>query len=321
MGRLGVRLFRDDSLELLRNGYISSADFRELDRVRDKLLLDYLIVQAPDRYRERSMRRYGLTEVPELLTDPDWPEGDDYHVFQMLKEQVQRESDREALKKAAFDNCEPVIRRFAFYRLSGCSFVYPTDYRCGLKSDMLREDIEEFCKEMAKRDDPYIREAQAWLDYLPKVTDEELDALASGDLERFDYRTAGEAMKEQVSPADGSGVFREGELEAKIRGLADAYILLVYEERCGKLTRRERLLATDPFIRIVLEAYRRFTREMIPDITEAVKGGLYSSGLAVDGKLPNGLTGERIRELVWPESDADPKHGYFLDLARKADIR
>ncbi len=125
-----------------------------LNKEKDKLLLTYLAVYGKNNVQTYAMRKLGSSETPALPVNPDDPHDDGYAPYLVLREQVMRESDYWVLKKAAFHAPKP-MSRFAFCRLTGCSWIPEEDqaysyrtYSCGLKRDVSREDIEDLCREM-----------------------------------------------------------------------------------------------------------------------------------------------------------------------------
>ena len=120
-----------------------------LDQEKDKLLLTYLAVYGKNSVPRYAMRKLGISEIPEFPVNPDDQQDDQYAPYLVLREQVMRESDYWTLKKAAFHAPRP-INKFAFCRLTGCSWISDGDhaysyrtYSCGLKRDVSREDIED----------------------------------------------------------------------------------------------------------------------------------------------------------------------------------
>ncbi|MBQ6388179.1 MAG: hypothetical protein IJH90_00930 [Mogibacterium sp.] len=322
---MGIRLFEECDLDRIENGYVSVGDLTGLDPDRDRLLIEYLVRHLPDRFRSKAMRRYGMKELPEEMINPDDPDDEVYRTYFILQEQVQRENDREVLRAAAFSDwiSSASIRKFAFSRLTGYMWPAPANdaysyrtYDCGLKSDMLREDIVDLCMEMVITNGPFASEAEEWLDDLKSVSDEMLDEWASVNTEREPYRSAREAMGSLLQPADGNKVLDGAELAQKIRSLADAYILLLYEEQNGRLPRRERFRVADQFIREAYKAYTHMARYMINDVAEAAKAGL------ITGQQWNeSISDEKIRDIVWSEAEDSPLHGWFLELAKQHGIR
>ena len=161
-----------------------------LDKDKDKLLLTYLAVYGKNSLQRYAMRRLGVKEIPELPVNPDDQYDEQYAPYLVLREQVMRESDYWVLKKAAFHAPKP-MSKFAFCRLTGCSWISDGDYaysyrtyRCGLKRDVSREDIEDLCREMISKKGPFQRNAARWLERLADISDEELAEMAAERTER-----------------------------------------------------------------------------------------------------------------------------------------
>ena len=320
---MGIKIYRDNNWYKAECGCISRSDIMGLDRNEDWRLIDFLILHAREPLTKMLMRKYRIEEMPEETINVDDPEDEIYRTYFVLREQAAREEDYSVLKKAAFGSRRESMSRFAFCRLTGFSwppsecdaYSYRT-YWCGLKSDVLREDIEDLCHKMIEEDGPFADEAREWLARLPEISDEALDEWASEKTERREFRNPHEALKSLLKAADGSAELSEEELCERIRGAADAWILMNYEERFGKLGRRRLLEITDPYIRGVREALEQFTRDMIPDTSEAVRAVLITGGV-----MPQDLTRERILEIISYAPDADSLHAYFLELAHQHAIQ
>ena len=319
---MGIMIYRDDSWSRAECGCISRGDIMGLDRKLDRWLIEYLILHASEQIAKRAMRKYGIDEMPEERINVDDPDDEIYRTYFVLREQAEREDDCDVLRDHAFRRRNDDMSRFAFCRLTG--FSWPSDecdaysyrtYCCGLKSDIFREDIEDLCREMTEQDGPFAAEAKEWLAKLPDISDETLDEWASAKTERREYLNPHEALTALLAPSDGSTDLSEEELHQKMRGAADAWILMNYEEKCGKLSRRRYLEITDPFIRGVREVLGQFIRDMIPDTAEAVKAVLIT-GRA----MPRDLTREKIIEIIRSNEDDDPLHAYYRELAEKYSI-
>ena len=160
--------------------YTASVLRPSLDKEKDKLQLTYLAVYGKNNVQRYAMRKLGVKEIPALPVNPEDPQDDQYAPYMVLREQVMRESDYWVLKKAAFHAPRP-LNKFAFCRLTGCSWIsdgdHASSYRtcsCGLKRDVSREDIVDLCREMIYKKGPFQRNAARWLEKLADISDEEL---------------------------------------------------------------------------------------------------------------------------------------------------
>lgn len=343
---MGVKIYRDNNWYRIKCGEISRRDTLGLDSEKDRYLINYLILNSSDAIRNQIMRRKSIEELPEETVNIDDPDDETYRTYFVLREQVQREPDLDVLRNAAFSGFRDDLSRFAFCRLTGFSwpssecdaYSYRT-YFCGLKSDVMREDIEEICFDMIEADGPFAEEAKGWLTELSAISDEELDEWASEDTEEEEALRPHEVLKKLMAPgygkiekaemgnihdgeagsrygsATGSMELSKEELAAKIRGAADAYILMVYEEKNGMLPRLTRKDVTDPFIREVAKVLKQLNRDMVKDPVEAAVAVLLT-GRA----MPKGMTRKEIAEIVWSESDGSPMHSWFLDIAHQHGI-
>ena len=319
---MGIQIYRDNNWDRIKYGEITRRDALGLDPEKDKYLIDYLILNSRDAIRNQVMRKYGIEELPEEIVNIDAPHDETYRTYFVLQEQVQREPDHEVLRNAAFGGLCDDLSRFAFCRLTGFSwpssecdaYSYRT-YWCGLKSDMMREDIDEICSDMIEADGPFAEEARKWLANLSSISDEKLDDWASGDTEEDEALRPHETLKKLMAPANGDAKLSEEELAAKIRGAADAYILMVYEEKYGRLPRQQRREVTNPYIREVAKVLKQLNRDMVKDPAEAAVAVLLT-GRA----MPEGMTRDEIAEIVWSEADNSSLHSRFLELARQHGI-
>ena len=137
------------------------------------------------------LMKFGLDKVPDPPVNIDDPGDTDYALYIVLREQVMREDDCFVLKTAVREAPNPMMRRFAFCRLTGCSWPFVEcdaySYRtwdCGLKTGLTREDIEELCREQVDADGPFARQAAEWLRRLPSFSEQELAQWASERTER-----------------------------------------------------------------------------------------------------------------------------------------
>lgn len=187
MGAMGIRIFRDGNWNMIQDITASLRDLSGLDLQKDRELIDYLIWHASERTQDRLMKKYGLTEFPEKRINIDDANDDIHPVYYVFREQVIRETDREALREVAFSD-EGSAGKFAFCRLTGYSwppdecdaYSYRT-YACGLMRDMTRADIEALCRDMIERNGPFAREAEKWITRLPEISDEQLDEWAADE--------------------------------------------------------------------------------------------------------------------------------------------
>ena len=310
---VGYNVFNDD-WDRLESGELYLSDCTGLDRNLDRQLIEYIAIHGQGWWLPKFRRRYRITETFPDTADKDDP-GGYQRTYRMIKEQAARENDRETLKKAAFRNDENGIARFAFCRLTGYSWGDRgaddiRTYWCGLKSDMLREDIEAFCREMLEKEGPFACEAKEWLAKLKEIPDETLDEWAEGETERAKYRSLQDELKDILRPADGSAELRGEELENKVRSIFDAYIMMLYEERCGKVTREKKYRLMDPFTRSIFRIMKKLNRSMITDETEAVIAVLYTGNM-----MNQSITRDWIRNTVWTKTGNNAQHNGFLDLA------
>ena len=163
---MGVKIFREDNWDRLEVGMISLRDIRDLDREKDRMLIEYLILKGRDRLKEKIMRQYGIDEMPEEPVNIDDPSDETYRTYYVLCEQVSREGDVEVLKTAAFRKYRDSLSTFAFCYLTGYSwppsecdaYSYRT-YDCGRSPDMDDKEVADFCRDMIRRDGNYAREA------------------------------------------------------------------------------------------------------------------------------------------------------------------
>ena len=163
---MGIKIFRDDNWNNIKNGVIFRRDIRGLDGEKDRELIRYLLLRAPLR-RGRSMlryagKKYGMNEMPEPRRNIDDPDDARYEAYFVLREQVGREEDPEILKEAAFHSSDHDMAAFAFCRLTGYSFS-PDDcdaysyrtFSCGVMPGMTEEDIQEFYRVMIEKEGPF----------------------------------------------------------------------------------------------------------------------------------------------------------------------
>ncbi len=154
---MGVKIFREDNWQRIKNGIISRQDIMRLDGEKDRELIAYLIGHAPSSARmsmlEYAARKYGMNGLPEDLINIDDPKDTFFWEYAVLSEQIKQEDDREILINTALHHPDYGPAAFAFCRLSGYSF--PPDecdaysyrtFACGILPGMTKNDIQEFCQ-------------------------------------------------------------------------------------------------------------------------------------------------------------------------------
>ena len=151
----------------------SAGEIRRLDPLRDRLLLENIARNGSGVRRKAALRVLGTDHVPEK--DPDYTsDGIFDEGYWLTGEQVLRVEDPELLKQAAFRGFGEK-RYFAFCRLTGYRYPAPA---CDAYShrtfavlrfpDIAPGEVRSFCREMAERNGPFLREALACLDRLPE---------------------------------------------------------------------------------------------------------------------------------------------------------
>ncbi len=312
---MGFHVFSDD-LERLMTGHLYLSDCTGLDRELDRELIEFIALHGKGWWMEKFLRRYRIDEARLREESADDP-GEYGRLYRLLEEQVRRESDREVLKKAAFTDDPYGKGRFAFSRLTGYRWHegkedMPT-CACGLKSDMLREDIEAFCREMIGRRGPFADEAAVWLSELETIPDEMLDLWAEKKTERTRYAGLHDELSALLSAADGSG--NPPDPEKTARCVFDAYVLTAYEERFGPVTRSRKHALMDAFTRDLYRILKQLNRKRIADETDAVSA-VFLAGRA----MPDDMTKDRIRQIVWDEGSGGAQHRFFLGLSYRYGI-
>ena len=311
---MGFNVFWDD-WNRLKSGDLYLTDCTRLDPEKDRLLIEYLALHGHGDFMPKFLRRYKITE--EFLKTAGTEDPDEiYRTYLMIREQAMRENSRKVLKEAAFGSSHKFVRRFAFCRLTGYSWGKSEyTFACGLKSDILRGDIEAFCREMIEKDGPFADEAGEWIEKLKEIPDETLDDWAEGDTERTRYNNLHERAEMLLNPLIGEIDPDSTEFHEQIRDIFDAYIMMVYEEQYGKVTRQEKSRRMDSFTREAYEILKKMIREMIHDEAEAVVAVLSTAGI-----MRHEFTRDWIREIAWDNTNRNPQHGYFLGLAYKYGI-
>ena len=255
---MGIKIFRDSNWLSIEYITTSIRDIVGLDRVKDRELIEFLILHAPEQARGKLARRFRLTEIPEERINPEDRDDEVYRTYYLFREQVERESDYEALREVAFCNSGSA-GKFAFCRLTGYSwppewcdaYSYRT-FECGLKSDVMREDIEALCREMIEKNGPFTAQAEEWLERLPEISDETLDVWAEGGTERKGYIDPSKELRRFLGTDKGTE-YNDEERAEIMRSAFDAYILMIFEEKNGKLPRIERRGMTDETCRVFNE--------------------------------------------------------------------
>ena len=285
-----------------------------LNKVKDKWLRTYLAVYGKNVVQRYAMRVLGLTQIPSLPVNPDDPDDDQYAPYLVLQEQVMRESDYRILKNAAFHAPWP-MNLFAFCRLTGYS-RFPEDngahlyrtYSCGLKRYVIREDIEDLCREMIEKKGPFQRDAAKWLKELPDITDEQLAEMASEKTERSWDTDPDEIFHARMQPLDGYSI--EEDLKCKICSIFDAYIMWKFTKRFftgSGVVRREAM--NDSLSNNLYDRFR-FKQEPAGNVLTAI-----AETLSAAGRSDPELTPEFIKETAWNVSEHSAQHSYFLYMA------
>ena len=285
---MGIKIFRRENWDRWESGPYTLMDFL-LDPEKDRWLLQHMLSHGSDSPRSRIPKRFKLDQVPEPPVNVDDPEDEMYAPYIMLREQVMREDDWWALKAAALEAPDAMMRRFAFCRLTGYS--WPGDecdaysYRtwdCGLKSAVSREDIEDFCRELIASKGPFAVEAAEWLEKLPTFSDDELAEWSAGKTQE--------------------------DLEDKLLAIFDAYIFRKYQ--------RHHFSGSG----IVLQEAARdsLTRYFAGRFEKARPHASFEAALEEIKRSSGwdpGLTPEQIDRLVWSVSPRSRQHSYFLWMA------
>ena len=314
---MGIKIFSSGEWERLQEGCLYKTDFTGLDHTLDRLLIRYMAPRCHEPWMPLALRRF--RDVLEEGGPGDDPSDEEYRAYYVLREQVMRENDREELKKAAFRNGRQDIGWFAFCRLTGYrlpSYEDDTDdyglFDCGLKSDMLREDIDAFCREMIKEEGPFEPEARKWLEKLQEISDDTLDEWADRQTERSDYINLSDELHSLLRVKAGAETLAGEELAETVRAVFDAYVLMVYEEKNGRVSRKQKYTLLDSFTRKCFESLKKMRRSMITDETEAVKA-ILQTGRA----MRHDITGIWIRKTAWDEPAGNPQHSFFLQMAHE----
>ena len=309
-----MEIFREENWEKWENGDFMLSDLATLDREKDKMLLTWMAINGRKNIQKIALHKLELSEIPETPENIDDERDDRYFPYLVLEEQVMRESDYWVLKNAAFHAPKP-MGRFAFCRLTGCSWIpdecdaysYRT-YSCGLKQGVNREDIEDLCREMIDKKGPFPQNARRWLKRLPCISDSDLVEMAAGRTERSFDKEPDERLHKLMRPR--KGYTKEENLELIISGIFDAYIMLMYAKEWPNGSAVLRMEAMeDSFsdnIRIWFEYERRPENDIISVIVET---------LSIGGLLTPDLTRDKVRDIAWSVCKNSPQHNYFLYLA------
>ncbi len=294
--------------------YTASVMMPSLDKEKDKLQLTYLAVYGRNNVQRYAMRRLGTSEIPALPVNPEDQNDDQYAPYMVLREQVMRESDYWVLKKAAFHAPKP-LGKFAFCRLTGCSWISDEDhaysyrtYSCGLKRDVSREDIVDLCREMINETGPFQRNAAGWLEKMAAISDEELAEMASEKTERRFDGEPDSLLRKWMRPSEGCS--EETDLKLKICAIFDAYIMWEYSKHflsgSGVLQRE----AMDDSLSNNLYRWFNYTKEPAGDVLTTIEEILDAGGRSAPDMTP-----ERIKEIAWNVCEQSPQHSYFLYMA------
>jgi hypothetical protein len=171
---MGVKIFRDDNWHGIANGVISRKDIMHLDGEKDRELIGYLLAHAPEPCRSSMMKyaaeNYGMDELPAPRINIDDPEDTFFWEYAVLREQVAREDDRDALKAAALHCADRGVAAFAFCRLTGyrfppgaCGAYSYRTFDCGVLPGMTAEDIRVFCRTVIEGGRPFANVAEECL--------------------------------------------------------------------------------------------------------------------------------------------------------------
>ena len=148
-----IRIFRKENWQVWKSGPFSRKDFLLIDPAKDRLLYAHMLAFCSEPVQKDVRQRYSAEER-QGRTD----------LYDLLPEQILRESDESVLKTAAYEAPDDAMRRFAFCRLTGYSFdADARTYACGLLCGITREKIEEFCSEMIRNEGPFAKEAEECL--------------------------------------------------------------------------------------------------------------------------------------------------------------
>ena len=153
---MGVKIFREDNWNRIKNGIISRKDIMRLHPEHDRELIGYLIAHASDPCSSSMMKyaseKYGMDGKPEPWINIDDPKDTFFWEYAVLLEQVVREDDLNVLKTAALNSSDRGVSTFAFCRLTGycfspseCDAYSYRTFNCGVMPGMTQEDICAFC--------------------------------------------------------------------------------------------------------------------------------------------------------------------------------
>ena len=309
-----MEIFREENWDTWRSGCFTMADFKNLYGEKDRWLLTWTAVHGNDHASRIAMHRLGISVIPEVPVNTDDEKDDLYFLYLVLNEQVKRESDFQVLRKAAF--CAPFpMNRFAFCRLTGASWTpderkaysYRT-YSCGLKNNVVRKDIEDLCREMIIRNGPMSEIAGKRLEELSGITDAELERMASDKTERSFDNPSEEWLRVTMRPKKGYS--EEEDLELKICGIFDAFIMLLYEKEFpGGSVRFWQQINEDAFsenMRNCLIYDYKPKSDVIDTVTDL---------LSIGGRLTPDMTPDKISKIAWSVCKNSRQHSFFLYLA------
>jgi len=224
-----------------------------------------------------------------------------------------REDDWWVLKAAALEAPNGMMRRFAFCRLTGYSwpgdecdaYSYRT-YDCGLKSVVSREDIEDFCCELAASEGQFAVEAAEWLEKLPTFSDDVLAEWSAGKTERKNDSEPDEVLRKNLRPAKDRTAAED--VEDKLLAIFDAYIFRKYQRHHFKGSGAVLKEAAQDSLTVFFAGRFEKARPHA-SFDAAIEEIRRCSG------WDPGLTPEQINRLVWSPSQRSRRHSYFLWMA------
>ncbi len=171
---MGVRVFRGDNWNRIKNGIISRKDIMHLDAQKDRELIRYLTAHAAEPCRRSIVRyaaeKYKMEELPEPRKNIDDLDDPYYEEYFVLQEQVVLEDNADVLREAAMNGSDYDMAAFAFCRLTGYSFPqsdcdaysYRT-FSCSMLPGTTAESITEVCQRMIDERGPLESVAKEFL--------------------------------------------------------------------------------------------------------------------------------------------------------------
>lgn len=171
---MAVALFREHHWEQLYSRAFSASDALGLDAWLDAELLGYIARHAQGAAARAALRVLRLREAPAQPINTDDPGDDAYEIYWVLREQVEREGDAEALQAAALQGPH-AVRRFAFCRLTGYQYDAPANdaysyatYACKQLPGIAPSRLRGFCEALISGASSLREEAAACLSRLPQ---------------------------------------------------------------------------------------------------------------------------------------------------------